>query len=191
MRNKIVSLVMASMLLPAALIAQDKSDAELKSAFVSPKDVITSCYWYWISGNVSKQGVINDVKSMKQAGINRAFIGWQGLDANEAPRSPVYCQTPEWYDIVHAALKTATEEGIEIGIFNGPGWSQAGGPWVKPEQSMRYLASQTQTVKGGKTRTIEFAHPDNFLENVKALAYRAKGAFATITGSAEIGRAHV
>ena len=29
MRNKIVSLVMASMLLPAALIAQDKSDAEL------------------------------------------------------------------------------------------------------------------------------------------------------------------
>ena len=40
MRNKIVSLVMASMLLPAALIAQDKSDAELKSAFVSPKEVI-------------------------------------------------------------------------------------------------------------------------------------------------------
>ena len=185
MRNKIVSLVMASMLLPAALIAQDKSDAELKSAFVSPKDVITSCYWYWISGNVSKQGVINDVKSMKQAGINRAFIGWQGLDANEAPRGPVYCQTPEWYDIMHAALKTATEEGIEIGIFNGPGWSQAGGPWVKPEQSMRYLASQTQTVKGGKTRTIEFAHPDNFLENVKVLAYRAKGAFATITGSVD------
>ncbi|MEI3445134.1 MAG: glycosyl hydrolase [Bacteroides thetaiotaomicron] len=22
---------------------------------------------------------------------------------------------------------------IEIGIFNSPGWSQSGGPWVKPE----------------------------------------------------------
>lgn len=41
---------------------------------------------------------------------------------------------------LHTALKTATELDIEIGLFNSPGWSQSGGPWVKPEQSMRYLA---------------------------------------------------
>lgn len=48
--------------------------------------------------------------------------------------------TDEWWDILHTALKTATELDIEIGLFNSPGWSQSGGPWVKPEQSMRYLA---------------------------------------------------
>jgi hypothetical protein len=29
----------------------------------------------------------------------------------------------EWWDILHTALKTATELNIQIGIFNSPGWS--------------------------------------------------------------------
>ena len=36
---------------------------------------------------------------------------------------------------VATAFVEATRLGIEIGIFNGPGWSMAGGPWVKPEQA--------------------------------------------------------
>ena len=32
--------------------------------------------------------------------------------------------TDEWWDILHTALKTATELDIEIGLFNSPGWSQ-------------------------------------------------------------------
>jgi hypothetical protein len=28
----------------------------------------------------------------------------------------------EWWDIIHAALKKATEPNIEIGIFNSPRW---------------------------------------------------------------------
>lgn len=54
----------------------------------------------------------------------------------------------EWWDVLHTALKKATELDIEIGIFNSPGWSQSGGPWVKPEQAMRYLASSETRVKG-------------------------------------------
>ena len=52
---------------------------QLESTFKSPADVQTSCYWYWLSGNISKQGVINDLKTMKEQSINRAFIGIQGL----------------------------------------------------------------------------------------------------------------
>ena len=33
-----------------------------------------------------------------------------------------------WWEILHTALKTATELDMEIGIFNSPGWSQSGGP---------------------------------------------------------------
>ena len=146
------------------------NDPNIRDTFRSPEDVQTSCYWYWISGNISKEGVINDLKSMKKAGINRAFIGNQGI--SEVPRGNVYIQSDEWYDIVHAALKTATEENIEIGMFNGPGWSQAGGPWIKPEQSMRYLAAQHALVTGGGEKLIEFPQPDNFLQNVKVLAFK-------------------
>ena len=48
----------------------------LASGFVTPPDSIqTSVYWYWISNNISKEGVVKDLESMKKAGINRAFIG--------------------------------------------------------------------------------------------------------------------
>lgn len=63
---------------------------------------------------------------MKKAGINRAFIGNIGQD--DVPYGNVKMLSEEWWDILHAALKKATELDIEIGIFNSPGWSQSGGP---------------------------------------------------------------
>ena len=83
---------------------------------------------------------------MKKAGIDRAFIGniWED---NVKP-GKVKALTPEWWEVLHAALKKATELDIEIGIFNSPGWSQSGGPWVQPQQSMRYLAQESVTLEG-------------------------------------------
>lgn len=145
---------------------------ELSQTFAQPKDVLTSCYWYWINGNVSPEGVAADVRSMKRAGINRAFIGFQGFPLSESPRGPVYIQTPEWYKCVHSAMKTASEEGVEIGVFNCPGWSQSGGPWVKPEQSQRYLDICDTVIKiGRKKPTITLQRPSNWLSDVAILAY--------------------
>ena len=102
----------------------------LASGFVTPPDSIqTSVYWYWISNNISKEGVVKDLESMKKAGINRAFIGNIGQD--DVPYGNVKMLSDEWWDVLHTALKKATELDIEIGIFNSPGWSQAGGPWVE------------------------------------------------------------
>ena len=103
-------------------------------------------YWYWVSDNISQEGVVKDLHAMKKAGINRAFIGNIGI--GNVPSGKVKFMSDEWWNVLHEALKTATELGIEIGIFNGPGWSQSGGPWVKPEQSMKYLASDTVKVSG-------------------------------------------
>ena len=39
----------------------------LASGFVTPPDSIqTSVYWYWISNNISKEGVVKDLESMKR-----------------------------------------------------------------------------------------------------------------------------
>lgn len=154
----------------------------LEQVFADPSDVATGLYWYWVSGNVSPEGVVEDVRSMKKAGITRAYIGFQGLGGHEAPRGPVYIQTPRWYECVRAAMRTATEEGIEIGVFNCPGWSQSGGPWISPEQSQRYLASvEVEVSRGGKDGlTIELPRPANYLEDVRVLATR-KLPLATIT----------
>jgi hypothetical protein len=48
----------------------------VEQGFITPSDnVQTSVYWYWINDNISKEAVLKDLYSMKQAGINHAFIG--------------------------------------------------------------------------------------------------------------------
>lgn len=134
-----------------------------------PDSVQTSVYWYWIDGNISKEGVVKDLEAMKKVGINRAFIGNIGLSDN--PSGKVKMFTPEWWDILHTALKTATRLNIDIGIFNGPGWSQSGGPWIKPEQSMRYLTSSQTIVKGPYNFNKKLAKPQDDFQDVRVLAY--------------------
>lgn len=68
----------------------------LQTGFVTvPDSIQTSVYWYWISGNISKQGVIKDLEAMKKVGINRAFIGNIGLD--NVPDGKVKMFTDEWW----------------------------------------------------------------------------------------------
>ena len=144
----------------------------LESGFVSPPDSIqTSVYWYWISNNISKEGVIKDLYAMKKAGINRAFIGNIGLD--EIPYGKVKMLSEEWWDILHVALKTATLLNIEIGIFNSPGWSQSGGPWVKANTAMRYLTASELRVKGPVKFSKKLEKPVELFQDVKLIAYPA------------------
>ncbi|MFA7140145.1 MAG: glycosyl hydrolase [Proteiniphilum sp.] len=152
---------------PHAILTQ--LSQELESGFVTPPDSIqTSVYWYWISDNISKEGAVKDLHAMKKAGINRAFIGNIGID--DLPYGKIKMFSEEWWEILHTALKTATDLDIEIGIFNSPGWSQSGGPWIKPEQSMRYLASSELEVKGPQTITQLLSKPNEQFQDVKVIA---------------------
>jgi len=145
---------------------------ELEKAFVTPPESVqTAVYWYWISGHVSKEGVVKDLYSMKEAGINRAFIGNIYLEG--IPSGEVKVFSDEWWGILHLALKTATELDIEIGIFNSPGWSQSGGPWVKADNAMRYLASSETRVKGPVTLSRRLEKPIELFQDVRVVAYPA------------------
>lgn len=148
-------------------VSMDDVEASFKDI---PASVQTSVYWYWINGNISKEGVVKDLHAMKDAGINRAFIGNIG-DQQGIPHGTVKLFTDEWWDIMHTALKTASELDIEIGIFNCPGWSQSGGPWIKPEEAMRYLASSEMRVEGPKKLRAKLEKPTSDFEDVKLVAY--------------------
>ena len=119
-----------------------------------PEEQRVAVYWYWMSDNISVQGVQHDLEAMKKAGITRAYIGniWQ----NSVKPGNIKVLTPEWWEVVHAALKRASELDIEIGMFNCPGWSQSGGPWIKPTEAMRYLKEESVEVTGnGKQQAIK------------------------------------
>lgn len=114
---------------------------------------------------------MKDLEAMKRAGINRAFIGNIGLGELATPYAPVKLFTDEWWEVTHAALKRASELGIEIGMFNSPGWSQAGGPWIEPGQAMRYLASVKAHVRGGGKVEVELPRPSADFQDVRVVAY--------------------
>jgi hypothetical protein len=152
--------------------------AALETGFYTiPDSIQTSVYWYWVSGNISNEGVIKDLEAMKKIGINRAFIA--NVTWREKYAGKIKMFTEEWWDILHTALKTATKLGIEIGIFNCPGWSQSGGPWVKPEQAMRYLTSSEVLINGPVSFHQKLALPKPVFQDVKVIAYPAPKDYGT------------
>lgn len=152
--------------------ANHPSFASIEQGFRSiPDSVQTGVYWYWISDNISKEGVKRDLEAMKVAGINRAFIGNIGIDG--IPYGDHKLLSSEWWEVLHAALKKATELNIEIGIFNSPGWSQSGGPWVKSSQAMRYLASSDTIVAGPGRMQLTLPSVGKDEQDVCVIAYPA------------------
>ncbi len=155
--------------------------AEMARDFTDPfGKVRTGCYWYWMAGNVSCEGVRKDLEAMKRAGIDRAYIGDIGGGGNKP--GPVKTFSPEWEKALATAFETASRLDIEIGIFNSPGWSQSGGPWVKPEAAMRRLVASVTVVDGPasgvKLPAPKFERaPAEDMRDVCAVAYTAPAGF--------------
>lgn len=123
--------------------------ASLEENFKTPQSNIKpGIYWYWINDNISKDGAIKDLEAMAQMNIGTVFIG--NIGSQKGSRGNVSFLSPDWWDTLHSSLKKASELGIDIGIFNSPGWSQSGGPWINHQNSMRYLSSSEIHASGGK-----------------------------------------
>lgn len=153
--------------------ASDLPREQLEERFASPATQSTACYYYILNGHLSPEGVAADFRSMKEAGINRAFIGYHGVDG--LTHGPVMLHDSVWYDSFRTAMRTAREEGIEVGVFNSPGWSQSGGPWVTPEESQRYLAFADTVVDiaSGTPKEMILPKGAGHLSDFAVLAYPA------------------
>lgn len=163
--------IIAFTLLAMSCSGSKTDNSKLESEFASPPESVrTSVYWYWMCGNISREGVIKDLEEMKRVGINRAFIGHNYFEPYEGGRN-VRLMSDEWWDILHTALKKASELDIEIGLFNSPGWTQAGGPWIKPSESMRYLTHSDLAVKGPQKISVKLEKPKDDFQDVKVIAY--------------------
>ncbi len=118
----------------------------LKSEFVSPPDSARpGVYWYFMEGNISRNGITNDLEAMKQAGLGGGIFLEVDLGL---PRGPVRYMSDEWRQLLGHAVKTADRLGLEINLGTGPGWCGTGGSWVTPDHAMQDLVSSEMTVTG-------------------------------------------
>ncbi|WP_436486293.1 glycosyl hydrolase [Chitinophaga sp. ARDCPP14] len=165
----------AVLLLTAALTASGQQ-TPLQRGFITPPDSTKlSVYWYWMSDNISQDGVRQDVEAMAKVGIGRAFIGNIGYPKEEVPYGKVKLFSDEWWKVTRTAIRTATEKGLDIGLFNSPGWSQSGGPWIKPSQSMRYLAGEEITVHGPQEYNQQLPPGPADFQTVAVMAFPVPG----------------
>jgi hypothetical protein len=137
----------------AGLALSPARGPDLREAFASPPpDTRPGCYWYWINDNISKEGITKDLEAMARVGIGRAYIGHihNHKNATDTPVGEVKFMSDAWWDALQWAVKEAGRVGVEIGFFNSPGWSQSGGPWIAPAQSMRFLDASETVVEGGR-----------------------------------------
>jgi len=110
-----------------------------------PPEARPGVYWYFMDGNLTRQGMSDDLEAMKAAGIGNLVF----LEVNVGvPRGPVDFLSEPWQDLFTHAVREAERLGIEITLGSGPGWAGSGGPWVKMEQSMQHLVASSVDVKG-------------------------------------------
>jgi hypothetical protein len=128
----------------------DKNVQNLESGFVNPPDSARPrVWWHWMNGNITKDGIRADLDWMSRIGIR----GFQNFDAAlmtpQVVEKRLVYMTPEWKDAFRFTTRLADSLGLEMAIAGSPGWSESGGPWVKPEEAMKkYVWSETR-VEGG------------------------------------------
>lgn len=140
----------------------------IKAGFINPSDTNKVwCYWYWLNDDVSKEGVTRDLEAMKEAGIGGAFIG--NINPNEI-NGHVPLFSDQWWEVMVHAVNEGKRLGVDIGVFNCPGWSQSGGPWVTPGMAMRYLTYSETKIVGGAKIVVNLLKPREIFEDVYTLA---------------------
>jgi len=129
----------------------------LKNGFLNPPDSVRpGVYWYFMDGNLSKEGMTADLESMKAAGIGNLVF----LEVNVGiPRGEVDFLSEQWQDLFKHAMRETERLGIAVTLGVGPGWSGSGGPWVTGRQSMQHLVSVSLNVIGNDTKIIHMPKP--------------------------------
>ncbi len=135
-----------------------QSNDILKEAFEDPPESSKpGVYWYFMDGNLSMEEMTKDLESMKEVGINHVIFLEVGIGV---PRGPIDFMSEEWQDHFVHAVRETERLGMKILMGAGPGWCGSGGPWVKPEESMKHLVYSETRISGGLRVDIELPVPE-------------------------------
>lgn len=151
--------VVLSVLLAVWLTAESpRAEDALRREFLSPPDSAKAwCYWWWLNGAASKEGITRDFEEMKKQGIAGALLFDAGEAGPEAPRGPHFMSDP-WRDLYQHAVREADRCGIALGVNLCSGWN-CGGAWVTQQHAAKKLVSAQTIVKGPGRATVALPQP--------------------------------
>jgi alpha-L-rhamnosidase len=165
-KSVVAGFALATALAAAPLAAQDRAAAPVEPAPTleaqfdnPPNSARPRVWWHWMNGNITKDGIEKDLDWMVRVGIG----GLQNFDANlQTPQivdERLVYMTPGWKDAFRFTALAADKRGLELAIAASPGWSETGGPWVKPEDGLKKLVWSETALAGGKRFKGKLAAP--------------------------------
>ncbi len=161
----------------------DSSRGALKvDDFIQPKGTSrVQTWWHWINSNVSKDGIAKDLKAMSDCNYGAAIIF--NIASDVTKEGDLKFNSPAWFENFKYVLDEAKKNNIEIGLHNCDGWSEAGGPWITAELSMKKLTfSKTRIVGDGTAKNIKLPRPparrDRFKKTKTSPFYKDIAVFA-------------
>ena len=112
----------------------------LKEGFINPpQSARPRVWWHWMNGNISRDGIRKDLEWMNRAGLGGIHIFDAGKKTPQVVPQRIIYMTPEWKECYAYAVALADSLGMEATMTATPGWSNMGGPWVKPCDAMKKL----------------------------------------------------
>ena len=116
----VVMLVLLGMLTSCVPAGKD----ELTEGFLNPlPQARPHAYWFWMSGNITRDGITADLEAMAESGIGGALIFNTGEShGTEVPPGPVDYMSNEWLDLFKFAVTEADRLGLTLGANNCAGW---------------------------------------------------------------------
>jgi hypothetical protein len=150
----------------------------LEKNFVHPPDSARPwVYWFWLNGNITREGITADLEAMKRVGIGGVLI----MEVDQgAPVGPVAFMSPQWRELFKHVVAEAQRLGLEVNMNDDAGWNGSGGPWIKPEQSMQKVVWSETTVEGPKRFEGTLPPPQavaGYCRDIVVLAFPAPGEF--------------
>lgn len=141
-------------------LSSEKTAKKLEEGFISPpQSAKPMVWWHWMDGNISKEGIKADLEWMRRIGIG----GFQQFEVSM--KTPIVVKNPlkygsdGWKDAFRYAATLADSLNLEMGIASSCGWSESGGPWVKPEAAMKKYVWSEINIQGGKPFNGRLPHP--------------------------------
>lgn len=128
-------------------------------------------YWFWMNGNITKEGITKDLEAMQQVGIG-GVLNLEG--GTGIPKGAVQYLSPQWAELKAHAIKEASRLGLEFAMHNSPGWSSSGGPWITPEMAMQQLTWSEVYIEGNRKIDTILPLPNtklDYYQDIVVLAY--------------------
>ncbi len=183
-----------TLLLPLAMAAllgaaPAPARADLPAEFQSPPESARPwVYWFWMNGNITREGITADLEAMHKVGIGGCLIMHVKLgDIGESklgqmpPDGPVKFMSGEFQNLFRHALAEADRLGMQIDMNNADGFTGSGGPWVPVEKSMKKLVWTETDLSGERMIVEKLPQPETLLDFYRDVAVVAFPRQASLT----------